>query len=249
MVIRLHGLDTLPSGTTFTINPVEVPADEAVAGVGWPTEPLLPVEQRAVPQGYELVIGPEIVDNPALQPGMPVVIEVAAANVRGEVLWPNVSPLGRQRLHAIVPPAVRRLPLEQPPHDLPRPETGLSELSRRAPIEAVALEPVPPSQPDTASEGSESKVVGIAAAMAAAAAAGAVAAATAEAPAPMRVRRVIPRFSSMRGSLLSVRSDDVIRGHSKELRRASWKVSGAASGTGPPGSLRSGPPGMRPPSD
>ena len=97
-VIVLHGVTTLPDGATFRLKPVEARggADNGTGEV-WPKGEQRPRAVRRSEAGIELLIGPDIVESPALLPGTLGVIELQAAGVRGEFLWPSIRPTARPR--------------------------------------------------------------------------------------------------------------------------------------------------------
>lgn len=116
-VIRLHGVADLSQQPTFTIDPIDGETGETRARINGAFSPL---STRQTPDGLELVIGPDVVENPALLPGTPVAIEVAAAGVRAEVLWPSIMPLVRQRRQPVVMSTARRLTVVQAGRDQSR---------------------------------------------------------------------------------------------------------------------------------
>lgn len=100
-VIRLMGLHSLPDGVTYRIRPVDTALQSDTAG-HWIEGDRIPLATRITTDGAELVVGPEIVENPAFLPGTLAVIELAKCGVRGEFLWPRISPLVRpKRRHLI----------------------------------------------------------------------------------------------------------------------------------------------------
>ncbi len=97
-VILLHGLAGIPDGATFRLKPVEARAGaDAGFGGNWPIGDQRPRAVRKTEAGIELLVGPDIVESPALLPGTLGVIEVRAAGVRGEFLWPSIRPTARPR--------------------------------------------------------------------------------------------------------------------------------------------------------
>ncbi|MDZ4842243.1 MAG: hypothetical protein SH859_08905, partial [Hyphomicrobium aestuarii] len=75
-IIRLHGVAILPPGATLRIDPI----DESLADEeGWPNGEFTPLDTRQTPDGLELRVGPDIVDAPLLEPGVPVTITVSEA--------------------------------------------------------------------------------------------------------------------------------------------------------------------------
>ena len=110
-VIRLLGLQSLPDNVTYRIRPVDT-ALHVEGQSAWIESDRQPLATRITTDGAELVVGPEIVENPAFMPGTLAVIEVAKCGVRGEFLWPRIAPLVRpKRRHLItVKPARTMLP-------------------------------------------------------------------------------------------------------------------------------------------
>jgi TPR repeat protein len=107
-VIRIAGLKGWPPGATVRIRPV----DEAAVppkSEGWPWGDITPY--RVVPSdgGVDVILGPEVVSSPRLVPGMPVTIEVSAANVVADVRWPAITPTVRRRGNAVAMSAAQLL--------------------------------------------------------------------------------------------------------------------------------------------
>ena len=102
-VILLRGVDTIPERPSIRLRPVEIGEMGEVRGL-WRGGRIEPVTTRSTPIGTELVVGPDIVGHPHLLAGMPIIIEVPEADVRGEFLWPSVAPLAApRRRHVVVP--------------------------------------------------------------------------------------------------------------------------------------------------
>ncbi len=99
-VIRIAGLQGWPPGATVRIRPVD---DAAVPpkSEGWPWGDITPY--RVIPSegGVDVILGPEVVASSRLVPGMPVTIEVNAANVVADVRWPAITPTVRRRGNAV----------------------------------------------------------------------------------------------------------------------------------------------------
>ena len=100
-------------------------------------------------QGLELTVGPEVADSELLLPGIVVEIEMPAAGVCGEFLWPSIAPQLRQRRRSVVINRQRRngrseLP-QKPDARTDEPQTG------PVPAAPVTLE-LPPADtvPDAA---------------------------------------------------------------------------------------------------
>ncbi|MCB1511467.1 MAG: sel1 repeat family protein [Hyphomicrobiaceae bacterium] len=98
-VILLAGLSTLPSGATYSVSPLDEEDNETT---GWPERDLRPAEVRTTERGIELVVGPEVVDAPALQPGTPVSVSIPDAGLTGELLWPSLVPSQSTRRRTVV---------------------------------------------------------------------------------------------------------------------------------------------------
>jgi hypothetical protein len=86
-VIRLHGLWLLPPQAKFRIDPVD---DTAAVSADWPAGERAPKETRVTSRGVEILVGPDIVDAAALQPGTPVTISIPAASISADLRWPNL---------------------------------------------------------------------------------------------------------------------------------------------------------------
>ncbi|HRD77667.1 MAG TPA: tetratricopeptide repeat protein [Hyphomicrobiaceae bacterium] len=112
-IIRLHGVAGLTTKPSFSIHPLDGdgPSQRLV------TDQYEPISSRETSEGTELVVGPDVVDNPALLPGTPVAIEVPSVGVRAEVLWPSITPLARQRKQPVIMTTARRLSLVQASRD------------------------------------------------------------------------------------------------------------------------------------
>lgn len=104
-VIRLNGVYLLPPQSRFKIEPLD--AGET-ATEGWPVGDWKPADVRVTSSGVELLVGPEIVDNPALQPGTAVVLSVPAVDVRSEIRWPTLPVSMAPRRRAVIVSAAQR---------------------------------------------------------------------------------------------------------------------------------------------
>ena len=103
--IRLKGLWLLPPAATYRIEPLD---DEDGSSVGWPRGEQNPRDVQITGNGVELIVGPDIVDAPALQPGTPVRILVPAAAISAEVRWPSLpASVATKRPAVIMTPAQR----------------------------------------------------------------------------------------------------------------------------------------------
>ena len=100
-LIRLVGVFDVPRNATFRIEPID---DEHVAEPpkGWPSGELTPKSIRIGALGVELLLGPEVLDAPALLPGTPVAISVPVLSLRRELRWPNLPVQRAARRPAVV---------------------------------------------------------------------------------------------------------------------------------------------------
>lgn len=87
-VIRLHGLWLLPPQAKFRIDPVDDTLPEG--STDWPTGERAPKETRVTSRGVEILVGPDIVDAGALQPGTPVTVSIPSASISADLRWPNL---------------------------------------------------------------------------------------------------------------------------------------------------------------
>lgn len=88
-IIKVAGVFTAPEPATFQIEPLDEDAGEE-PGDSWPRGSQSALESRVTDAGLELVIGPDIVDAPDLQPGTPVIVKVPGAGVETELRWPEL---------------------------------------------------------------------------------------------------------------------------------------------------------------
>lgn len=100
-IIRLNGVGLVPPGSTFRIDPID-DEDAGSLPAGWPEGDLKPVNQRITKDGVDLIIGPEIVEAPALVPGTPVTITVASVGARSELQWPSLAVARAPRRAAVI---------------------------------------------------------------------------------------------------------------------------------------------------
>jgi hypothetical protein len=127
----LEGVATLPERPAFRIMPAD---DGAEVPEGWPLGLQDAVASIDTPEGAALVIGPEVTGSECLLPGTPVVIEVPAAGVRGDFLWPDIVPVRRPRRRNLTS-HLRSL------------RTSAAEGERRDDDQAVATSPAMPASP------------------------------------------------------------------------------------------------------
>ena len=88
-VIKLHGIWIVPENPTYRIE--RVGASDGDAPPGWPNGDLSPRDMRIGASGIELLIGPDVVDAPALKPGTPIAIAIPAIALREELKWPSLA--------------------------------------------------------------------------------------------------------------------------------------------------------------
>lgn len=100
-VVRLHGVWLLPPQATLQIEPIEgEPFDEGAEG--WPTGAHAPLATKVTSYGIEMIVGPQIVDAPALVPGTPVRVVVSAVPLEQELLWPEIPVSQGQRITTLL---------------------------------------------------------------------------------------------------------------------------------------------------
>ena len=100
-VILLMGLKAVPSRPSFQLRPAGT-SEHADLPAAWPEGEHMPLTARVTPQGVELLVGPDLAENPTLMPGTAVEIEIADAALRGDFLWPSVQPLVRPKRKSIL---------------------------------------------------------------------------------------------------------------------------------------------------
>ena len=117
-VILLREVAAMPDRPSIRLRPVETEFGGDRSGL-WRGGRLQPIATRATVSGIELVIGPDVVGNPHLVAGTPVIIEIVEADVRGEFLWPSVAPLALPRRRRVIVPRTggNALPMPAPAND------------------------------------------------------------------------------------------------------------------------------------
>ena len=138
-VIRLKGLTQVPDVITYRIKPVESAHDAASS---WPEGERRPIATRVTREGVELVVGPELVENPLFLPGTLAMIEIPQCGARGEVLWPRIAPLARPRKRHVV--QARNARPAPPPEPAAGEPVAASPGAVVAPTTSVVV-PFPPS--------------------------------------------------------------------------------------------------------
>lgn len=92
-IIRLKGVWLLPPGATFRLEPAD--GDTSFNRLrGWPRGDQRPRATRVTGQGIELLVGPEIVDAPDLQPGTHVRFRIQSLDLERQLEWPTL-PMSR----------------------------------------------------------------------------------------------------------------------------------------------------------
>lgn len=135
-VILLRGVDRMAGAFRFRLRPVEQDAvgpDAAALA----EEDLAPLVIDVRPEGLALTVGPDITERPSLVPGTVLEITLPDADVRGELLWPAVTPQARPKRRNIM---TRRSPSDPLPRPVGAAPTGLAA--------DIVAEPTPALQPE-----------------------------------------------------------------------------------------------------
>ncbi len=106
-VILLTGLKVVPNRPAFRLRPAGLDED-AELPFAWPEGELLPATAKVTGRGVEVVVGPDIVENPLLAAGAAIEIEFVDADIRGEFLWPSIQPITRPKRRSLVARAPQR---------------------------------------------------------------------------------------------------------------------------------------------
>ena len=106
-VILLMGLKAVPSPPAFRLRPAGLEPDVELP-FAWPEGDLLPTTARVTSRGVELVVGPDIAENPLMIAGCAVEISLPDAGMHGEFLWPAIQPMARPKRRSIVGRASQR---------------------------------------------------------------------------------------------------------------------------------------------
>ncbi|MEQ1647058.1 MAG: tetratricopeptide repeat protein [Hyphomicrobiaceae bacterium] len=108
--IHIPGIAIWPSEARITIEPLD---RVMVGNLGreWPERDIEPLSVVQVRGGFDLLVGPDIVDAAALAPGTPVVLSISDVGVRAELKWPKLTP-SRYRRHSPVAMSATQLALE-----------------------------------------------------------------------------------------------------------------------------------------
>lgn len=175
-VILLREVGTIPDRPSIRLRPVETELGGDRSGL-WRGGRLQPLATRSTVAGIELVVGPDVVGNPHLIAGTPVIIEIAEADVRGEFLWPSVAPLAAPRRRRVIVPrtGARVLPMPAAANDaagsaldtLAEPKSGPDANA----VQPASLSPdvEPPSAPPAPADANAAAVLQVLAEAAAAA--------------------------------------------------------------------------------
>ncbi|MDX2158442.1 MAG: tetratricopeptide repeat protein [Hyphomicrobiaceae bacterium] len=138
-IIRLTGVGLVPPGSTFRIEPIE--ADTVGrAREGWPEGELRPVGLRITSDGVDMLIGRDVVDAPALVPGTPVTITVAAVDARAELRWPQLPGSKAPRGGGAIEDGEHRVASDGlSPQDEPQAATNTNPVLGTAPAEVQSM--------------------------------------------------------------------------------------------------------------
>ena len=98
--ILVQGLEHLDDGVTFFLRPLDAVALDD--GIGNLEHEQRATAVRSVPGGVELLVGPDVTEHQALQPGCSVEIEIPEAGVWSEFEWPEVTTRARPKRAKIV---------------------------------------------------------------------------------------------------------------------------------------------------
>jgi hypothetical protein len=87
--IRVTGLSALPPDPTFRIDPI----DDALGDsqTDWPSGPRRPAAVKAIAGGFDLVLGPDVLESPLLAPGTPVIVSITDTDAEAELIWPSIA--------------------------------------------------------------------------------------------------------------------------------------------------------------
>ncbi len=129
---------SIPSRSTFKLRSAE-PNQIGADGAVWQDSEIFALESRVSAKGIELVVGPDVAEDPGLLAGAVMEIEIAEAGLRGEFLWPQITPRARPKRKNIAANRPRRD--VRPGDGHPRSESsGTAEGERVASV--AATEPV-----------------------------------------------------------------------------------------------------------
>ncbi len=106
-IILLTGLKEVPHHPAFRLRPAGLEQDSDLP-FAWPEGELLPATAKVTSRGVELVVGPDIAENPLLTAGTPLEIVLTEANIHGEFLWPAIQPMARPKRRSLVARAAPR---------------------------------------------------------------------------------------------------------------------------------------------
>jgi hypothetical protein len=166
-VILLRGVERAPPDVTFTLKPVVAEGDDEGETPSPGLRDLRAIDVTITADGMALSVGPEVAESTLFVPGAVVEISLAELGVRGEFLWPAITPLARPKRRNImirrdaadpllrpmapsVPPPVAAVPVAL----VPEVGAGETDLRRFAPVsgssvKAVEAEPAPATANDT----------------------------------------------------------------------------------------------------
>lgn len=88
--VIMRGVTAEPSHLRICISAIPDDPDNPNSAVEWTLGDLKPLAAELTPEGLSLLLGPEIVDAPELQPGTPVLLSVPNSDIHVELSWPDL---------------------------------------------------------------------------------------------------------------------------------------------------------------
>lgn len=106
-VLLLDGVMAIPPRSTFKLNSADA-NQTGPDGAVWQDSDVYPLETRLSGEGLEIVLGPDVAEDPGLVAGALMEIVIPEAELRGEFLWPHITPRARPKRKNIAPSRPRR---------------------------------------------------------------------------------------------------------------------------------------------
>ena len=106
-ILLLDGVMSIPQRSTFKLRATE-PREAGADGVLWQDSEIVALETRLGSKGIELVIGPDVAEDPGLMAGAVMELEIPEAGLRGEFMWPQITPRVRPKRRNIATVKPRR---------------------------------------------------------------------------------------------------------------------------------------------
>lgn len=100
-IILLRGLTTMPDYPAFRLKPLET-GGLAPGAAPWMDTDLMPLDVTLTKEGIAILVGPDVADSAMLLPGTAIEISMCGTDVRGEFLWPVITPLARPKRRNIM---------------------------------------------------------------------------------------------------------------------------------------------------